>query len=45
MISSWHLLWIVPVAACAGAFVMAIFAGGDCDPDWYDERERYRDTV
>lgn len=35
--SPWHLLWIVPLAASAGAFCMAIMAGGDCDPDWYDQ--------
>lgn len=37
MISAWHLLWIVPLSAGIGAFVLAIFAGGDCDPDWYDD--------
>jgi hypothetical protein len=41
----WHLIWIVPLAASFGAFVMAIFSGGDCDPDWYDDSTRFRDTV
>lgn len=37
MISAWHLLWIVPLAVTAGAFCMAIVAGGDNDPEWYDD--------
>ena len=45
MINALHLLWIVPLAASAGAFVLAVFAGGDTDPDWYDDHERLRDTV
>ena len=45
MINAWHLLWIVPLAASAGAFVMAIISGGDYDLEWYDEHERFRDTV
>ena len=36
MINAWHLLWIVPLSASFGAVMMAIFAGGDTDPDWYD---------
>lgn len=27
MISAWHLLWIVPVAASFGAVVMAVITG------------------
>ena len=27
MINAYHLLWIVPVSASFGAFIMAIFAG------------------
>ena len=27
MISAWHLLWIVPVAASFGALVVAVLAG------------------
>ena len=34
-----HLLWIVPLSASVGAFVMDIFAVGDCDPYWYDDRK------
>ncbi|MBO5953443.1 MAG: hypothetical protein J6Q53_04915 [Oscillospiraceae bacterium] len=46
MISLWHLAWIVPLAASAGAFVLVLFAVGDTDPDWYDEDQlRLRDTV
>lgn len=40
MISAWHLLWIVPLSASVGAFLMAILRGGDCDPDWYDNEGR-----
>lgn len=29
MMSVWHLVWIVPVAASMGALVMALIAGGD----------------
>lgn len=29
MMSVWHLVWIVPVAASMGALVMAVIAGGD----------------
>lgn len=36
MINALHLLWIVPASATAGALLMAILRGGDCDPDWYD---------
>lgn len=36
MISAWHLLWIIPLAGSFGAFIMALFAGGDCDPPLYD---------
>lgn len=25
MMSAWHLLWIVPVSACLGMFLMALF--------------------
>ena len=32
-----HLLWIIPLSAICGAIMMAIFAGGDSDPDWYDD--------
>lgn len=32
-----HLLWIIPLAGGVGAFVMALIAGGDCDPPHYDE--------
>lgn len=32
-----HLLWIVPLAGAVGAFLMAIIAGGDRDPEWYDD--------
>lgn len=28
MISVWHLLWIVPVAASAGAFALALVTVG-----------------
>jgi hypothetical protein len=31
-----HLLWIVPLSTSFGAFIMAIIAGGDNDPEWYD---------
>lgn len=32
MISAWHLLWIIPLAASAGAFAMALCAAaGDAD--------------
>jgi len=34
-----HLLWIVPVSASVGAFLMAILKGGDCEPDCCDEVE------
>lgn len=27
MINALHLIWIVPVAASFGAFIMAVFAG------------------
>lgn len=27
MISAWHVLWIVPVAAGVGIFVLAVFVG------------------
>lgn len=27
MMSAWHLVWIVPVAASFGAAVMAVIAG------------------
>ena len=29
MISAWHLLWIVPVAASLGVLVMSVLIGGD----------------
>lgn len=29
MMSIWHLLWIVPVAASVGALLMAVVIGGD----------------
>lgn len=29
MMSAWHLLWIVPLAASFGAAVVAAIAGGD----------------
>lgn len=28
MINAWHLLWIVPTAACFGFFWAAVLAGG-----------------
>lgn len=37
MISALHLLWIIPLSVVVGAFTLGIFAGGDCDPDWYDD--------
>lgn len=27
MISAWHLLWIVPISATVGAFLMGLVAG------------------
>lgn len=46
MINALHLLWIVPLSGGLGAFFMALLAGGDCDPDWYDEDQlKLRDTV
>lgn len=32
-----HLIWIIPLAASFGAFVMAIIAGSGADPGWYDD--------
>jgi hypothetical protein len=29
MMSVWHLLWVVPVAASVGALMMAVVIGGD----------------
>lgn len=40
MINALHLLWIIPLSMGIGVFCMALVAGGDCDPDWYDEVER-----
>ena len=38
MMSIWHLLWIVPVAASVGALMMAVVIGGDigggCNDDF-----------
>ena len=31
MMSVWHLVWIVPVAASVGALLMAVFQGGKMD--------------
>lgn len=46
MMNPLHLLWIVPLSACIGAFAMAIIAVGDCDPLWYDDDQmRIRDTI
>lgn len=46
MINALHLLWIIPLAGGLGAFLMALIAVGDCDPDWYDDDQaRSRDTV
>lgn len=45
MINALHLLWIVPISFAAGVLIMAIVAGGDCDPEWYDESSRFRDAV
>ena len=28
MISAWHLLWIVPLAACVGAMLVALASAG-----------------
>lgn len=28
MISAWHLLWIVPLSASFGVFVLALIIGG-----------------
>lgn len=39
MINAWHLCWMLPLAAAFGAFLMAIIAGGDCDPSWYDNEQ------
>lgn len=42
MMSVWHLLWIVPVAAGLGMFCIAILsAGGLADElhDWMREQE------
>lgn len=44
MISAWHLLWIIPLSACAGVFCMALVSAKRCcaqpdsgyDPDYYD---------
>lgn len=33
----WHLMWIIPLSGGFGAFIMAVIAGGDCDPPWYDD--------
>lgn len=37
--NTWHLLWIIPTSMSVGAFLMAIIAGGDCDPPWYDDEQ------
>lgn len=34
-----HLLWIVPLSAAAGAFLMGIVIGGSREPYWIDESE------
>ena len=34
-----HLFWIIPLTLTIGAVLMAIIAGGDCDPYWYDKEE------
>lgn len=28
MISTWHLIWIIPLSASLGAFFMALLAAG-----------------
>lgn len=34
MINAWNLLWIVPLAACVGAVILAIMvAGVDMEED------------
>lgn len=40
----WHLLWIIPLAASAGAFCMALLAGGCCDPEWHNAETKKEDT-
>lgn len=39
MIFALHLLWIIPLSAAVGAFILGIFVGGDYDPDWYDDHD------
>jgi hypothetical protein len=37
-----HLLWIVPLSATVGAFVMGIIVGGNREEHWYDKTENRR---
>ena len=38
MISAWHLLWIIPFSACAGAICMALaIANGSYDHEREDD--------
>lgn len=34
-----HLLWIIPLSAAVGAFLMGIVAGGSREEDWRDHSE------
>ena len=29
MISAWHLIWIVPLSASLGVFIIGVILGGD----------------